>query len=114
LEYTYGHEENVTSSLRDGTWQGWAGIASYNWTDRFTTALRGEVFKDSDGARNGVLSRDVRLTEITLTGAYKFTDKLLGRAEVRRDGSNRSYFAERNNGRDKSQTTLALQAIYTF
>lgn len=114
VEYTYGHEENVTASLRDGTWQGWAAIASYNWTDRFNTALRGEFFRDSDGARNGVLSRDVRLAEFTLTGAYKFTSKLLGRAEVRRDGSNLSYFAERDNGRDKSQTTLALQAIYTF
>src|ERR671911_448916 len=27
LEYTYGNEENVTPSLRDATWQGWAAIA---------------------------------------------------------------------------------------
>src|SRR5262249_53812919 len=39
LEYTYGHEDKVTPSLRDATWQGWAGVASYNWTDRFNTAL---------------------------------------------------------------------------
>jgi len=114
LEYTYGQEEKATASRRDATWQGWAGIASYNWTDRFTTALRGEIFKDSDGARNGVLSRDVRLSEITVTGAYKFTSKLLGRVELRRDSSNRSFYAERNAGRDKNQTTLALQALYTF
>lgn len=114
VEYTYGHEENVTASRRDGTWQGWASIASYNWTDRFNTALRGEVFKDSDGARNGVLARDTSLSEFTLTGAYKFTAKLLGRAELRQDWSNRSYFAERNSGRDKNQTTFAFQGIYTF
>ena len=114
LEYTYGQEEKATASGRDATWQGWAGIASYNWTDRFTTALRGEIFKDNDGARNGVLARDVRLSEITLTGAYKFTSKLLGRVEFRQGSSDKSYFAERNGGRDKSQSTFALQALYTF
>ena len=114
LEYTYGQEENVTASGRDGSWQGWAGIASYNWTDRFTTALRGEIFKDSDGVRTA-LAREARLSEITLTGAYKFTSKLLGRLELRQDSSNQRYFAKRNSGTtDKSQTTFALQALYTF
>src|SRR6185503_13245703 len=32
IEYTYGHESNVTPSGRDGIWQGLAGIASYSWT----------------------------------------------------------------------------------
>lgn len=114
IEYTYGQEEKATASGRDATWQGWAGIASYNWTDRLTTALRGEVFKDSDGARNGVLSRDVRLSEITMTGAYKLTSKLLGRLELRRDSSNKSFYADGKTGRDKNQTTFALQALYTF
>src|ERR687897_1552759 len=54
LEYTYGHEENASlGGTRDAVWQGVAGIASYAWTDRFATALRGEVFKDRDGARLG-------------------------------------------------------------
>ncbi|MBI2999077.1 MAG: porin [Deltaproteobacteria bacterium] len=113
VEYAYGHEEKVTASLRDGTWQGLAAIASYDWTDRFNTALRGEFFKDSDGVRTG-LARDVRLSELTVTGSYKFTAKLLGRAEVRPDWSSKSFFNERNNGSDKNQTTLALQVIYTF
>ena len=114
VEYTYGHEEKVTSSLRNATWQGVAGIASYGWTDRFTTALRGEIFKDSDGARTA-LAHDVRLSELTLTGAYKFTAKLLGRVEVRQDWSDRKFFAKGNgSSTDQSQTTLALQAIYTF
>jgi len=114
LEYTYGHEEKVTASLRDGTWQGWAAIASYDWTDRFNTALRGEVFHDADGVRTG-LGRDLHLTELTLTGAYKFTAKLLGRAEVRSDWSSKSFFALGGSGRtDQHQMTLALQAVYTF
>ena len=42
VEYTYGYEEKVTASLRNGTWQGVAGIVSFNWTDRFNTAFRAE------------------------------------------------------------------------
>jgi Putative beta-barrel porin-2, OmpL-like. bbp2 len=114
LEYTYGHEENVTASLRDGTWQGWGAIASYNWTDRFNTALRGEVFKDSDGVRTA-LARDVKLAEVTLTGSYKFTAKFLGRGEIRNDWASKSFFSVGSSGRtDQHQMTLALQAIYTF
>jgi hypothetical protein len=113
LEYDYGNEEKVTPSLRDGTWQGVAGIASYGWTDRFTTALRAEYFKDSDGVRTGVL-RDVSATGLTLTGAYKFTKMLLGRAEVRQDWSDRRVFQRGATNADKDQTTLAMQLIYTY
>lgn len=118
LDHSYGHEEEVTPSLRDGTWHGFAAIASYDWTDRFNTALRGEFFRDSDGVRTlaGALAttKDVKLREITLTGAYKFTAKLLGRVELRQDWANKRVFQEGNTGSDKNQTTLALQAVYTF
>ena len=122
LEYDYGHDEKVTASLRDGTWQGVAAVASYDWTDRFTTALRGEFFKDSDGVRtigSGLFGtstpRDVGFTELTLTGAYKYTKMLVGRAEVRQDWASKTVFAVGNSGRaDQAQTTLALQLIYTY
>lgn len=118
LNYDYGHEEDVTASLRDATWQGFAGIAAYDWTDRFTTAVRGEVFKDSDGARLGGdltgTHRDVTVGGLTLTAAYKLTKMLLGRAEVRQDWANRRVFQRGNTNSDKNQTTLALQAVYTF
>ncbi len=113
VEYSYGHEEEVTASLRNGTWQGVAAIASYDWTDRFNTALRAEVFADSDGARTG-FAHDVTLSELTLTGAYKFTAKLLGRAELRQDWANKSFFSKGEGNSDRNQTTLALQGIYTF
>jgi len=123
LEYSYGHEEKVTLSLRDGTWQGVAAIASYDWTERFNTALRGEWFNDRDGARMGgdaVTGRaNVNVGEVTFTGSYKFTKMLLGRAEVRQDWSDRNVFAVGSGNRstnlaDKSQTTLAMQLIYTY
>jgi len=122
LEYTYGHEEKATASLRDATWQGVAAIASYDWTDRFNTALRAEFFKDADGVRtigSGLFGTatpaDVGLGELTLTGAYKFTKMLLGRVEVRQDWADKKVFALGNSGRaDKNQTTLGMQLIYTY
>jgi hypothetical protein len=113
LEYTYGYEQNITASLRNGTWQGWAAIGSYNWTDRFNTALRGEIFKDSDGVRTGA-ARDVTLGEITLTGSYKFTKMLIGRAELRQDWADERFYKKDRTGADKNQTTFAVQMIYTF
>ena len=118
IEYTYGHETNVTSSGRDGIWQGVAGIASYNWTDRFTTALRAEAFNDRDGVRLGGepfgTHKNTTLGELTLTSSYKFTKMLLGRAEVRQDWSDRSMFKRGSSSADSNQTTLAMQVIYTF
>ncbi len=118
LEYTYGHEQKATPSLRNATWQGVAAIASYDWTDRFNTALRGEFFSDRDGVRTGGFAlgvpTDVGVGEFTLTGAYKFTAKLLGRLEFRQDWANKSVFAEGNSSSKRNQTTLALQAIYAF
>ncbi|HEX9880639.1 MAG TPA: outer membrane beta-barrel protein [Candidatus Binatia bacterium] len=118
VEYTYGHEQNVTTSGRDAFWQGLASYLSYSWTDRFSTSLRGEFFKDADGARFGGSLRggqmDVTLGEATLTFAYKFTDMLLGRAEIRQDWANSQMFQKGNTGSDANQTTLGFQAIYQF
>jgi len=107
IEYTYGNEGSL-----GGHWQGVAAIASYKWTSRFYTALRGEYFRDKGGSRTGVPR--LNLGEVTLTAGYRFTSQLLGRVEVRPDWSNKNFFAERNSGFDKSQTTLAWQVIYGF
>ena len=118
-EYTYGREENASlGGTRDAVWQGIAGIASYGWTDRFTTALRGEFFNDRDGARlggnfAGTHARN-SVAEATLTSSYKFTKMLLGRVEVRQDWSDEAFFKKGASSADKNQTTLAGQLIYTF
>jgi hypothetical protein len=117
LEYSYGHEEVASlGGTRDASWQGVAGIVSYGWTDRFSTALRGEVFKDSDGARlgGGGGHADVTVSEITFTGSYKFTKMLLGRLEYRQDWGDEKFYKKRATSADKSQGTFAAQLIYTF
>ncbi|HET9296189.1 MAG TPA: outer membrane beta-barrel protein [Candidatus Binatia bacterium] len=119
LEYTYGREENASlGGTRDAVWQGVAGIASYGWTDRFTTAVRGEFFNDRDGARLGGnftgTHANNSVAEVTLTGAYKFTKMFLGRVEVRQDWSDETFYRKGASSADKNQTTLAGQLIYTF
>jgi hypothetical protein len=119
LEYTYGREENASlGGTRDAVWQGVAGIASYGWTDRFTTALRGEFFNDRDGARLGGnfagTHANNSVAEVTLTGAYKFTKMFLGRVEVRQDWSDETFYRKGASSADKNQTTLAGQLVYTF
>lgn len=119
-EYTYGHQDKASlGGTRGATWQGLAGIVSYAWTDRFTTALRGEWFNDRDGARlfGGVSGNhaDVNVGELTLTGSYKFTKMFVGRMEVRQDMADQKFFAVGNTLRGaKDQTTLAMQLIYSY
>jgi hypothetical protein len=122
FEYTLGGESNVatpTSSKEDAYWHALAAIASWGWTDRFTTALRGEVFFDNQAARTGGLGAtspksNVTLSEFTLTGSYKFTKMLVGRAEIRQDFANHAVFQKGRSSADGNQTTLGVQLLYTF
>ncbi len=119
LEYSYGNEGKASlGGTRSANWQGVAGIVSYGWTDRFTTAFRGEVFDDADGARLGGnfygTHADQTVGEITFTGSYKFTKMLLGRLEFRQDWSNEAFFQRGASKADKNQSTLAAQLLYSF
>jgi Putative beta-barrel porin-2, OmpL-like. bbp2 len=124
LEYTLGHENRAPTPVgnRNAWWHAFAGVASYNWTDRFNTALRGEVFLDGQAARlfaSGLFApvntvRNATLGEITLAGTYKFTKMLLGRAELRQDWANHPVFKVGTSNADSNQTTLAMQLIYTY
>lgn len=117
LEYTYGREEKASlGGTRNAVWQGVAGVVAYDWTDRFSTALRGEIFNDRDGARlgGGVNHANVTVGEITLTGSYKFTKMLIGRMEYRQDWADDRFYQKRAASADKSQGTFAVQLLYAF
>jgi len=122
LEYTLGAESSVstpTSSKEDANWHALAAIASWGWTERFTTALRGEVFFDSQAARTGGLAatspqHNVTLGEVTLTGSYKFTKMLIGRAEIRQDFANHGVYQKGKSSADSNQTTIGMQLLYAF
>jgi Putative beta-barrel porin-2, OmpL-like. bbp2 len=122
LEYTLGFEDKAptpSASAEDAWWHAFAGIASYNWTERFNTALRAELFYDAQAARTGGFAatktiHNVALGEFTLTGTYKFTKMFLGRAEFRQDFANRPVFKKGSSGADSNQTTMAVQLLYQY
>jgi hypothetical protein len=121
LEYTVGGEDQAPTpgGNQDSYWHALAGIASYGWTDRFTTALRGEMFFDNQAARTGGLGAvrpvtSATLGEVTLTGSYKFTKMLMGRVEFRQDWANRGVYKKGASNADSNQTTLGAQLLYTF
>jgi hypothetical protein len=110
----YG-KENGTSLVNpgsDATWKGIAGYATLALTDKFSVALRGETFHDDDGVRLGTGTR-TRLSEGTLTPAFKFSDRVLLRGEVRSDKSNRPILAKRTAFADK-QTTVGANVIFVY
>jgi hypothetical protein len=110
----YGTESG-TSALNpgsDATWKGIAGYATLALTDKFSVALRGETFRDEDGVRLGTGTRTT-LSELTFTPAYKFTDHVLFRGEVRYDKANQPILANRAALADK-QTTVGANVIFVY
>jgi len=122
LEYTFGGESGVatpTSNKEDAYWHALSAIGSWSWTDRFATALRGELFFDNQAARTGGLSattpqNNVTLGELTWTASYKFTKMMLGRVEWRSDFANHPVYQLGQRRADGNQQTLGMQLIYTF
>jgi hypothetical protein len=107
--------ENGTSAVNpgsDATWKGIAGYATFALTNKFSVALRGETFRDEDGVRLGT-GTNATLSEGTFTPAYKFTDHVLLRGEVRYDKANQPILTERGTLADK-QTTVGANVIFVY
>ncbi len=110
----YGFEDG-TSAANPGSnakWKGIAGYATLAVTDKFSVALRGETFHDEDGVRLGTGTRTT-LSEGTLTPAFKFTDHVLLRGEVRYDKANQPILTKRGTLADK-QTTVGANVIFVY
>jgi len=112
LNYDWGHEDDIAGGGTKGAeWQGFAGIASYQFTDRFSVAARGEWFDDSDAVRTGIRQT---LYEGTLTGKYLLTQHLWFRAEYRRDQSTSSAAFEKEASTKRYQDIAGFQFTYLF
>jgi len=125
LEYTFGVEQNAPTPTgnKNSQWYAFAAVGSWSWTDRFTTALRTELFLDQGASRtqgfasSNVLSDPIHnasLGEVTFAGTYKFTKMLLGRAEFRQDWANRPVYQKGATSADFNQTGFAFQLIYQY
>lgn len=87
----YGQEDDEPGVGGDAQWWGVSMIAAYDFTEKFSAAVRGEYFRDDDGARGGSLvdtslfGKRLDLWEVTLTLGYQLWDHVLVRAEYRHD-----------------------------
>ncbi|MFN8545131.1 MAG: outer membrane beta-barrel protein [Candidatus Binatia bacterium] len=112
LNYDNGGEENVLAGPRRANWQGFAGIANYAFTDRFSGALRGEWFEDSGGARTGTSQG---LWETTVDLKYLVTQHLYGRAEYRHDESGSPHVFEAGTAKaTRGQDLVGFEFGYVF
>lgn len=108
LNFDYLTEDRDNGSI---DWIGLAAYARRVLSDRHALVLRGEWFKDSDGASTGV---EQEVKEVTLTYEIKGPGGLLTRAELRHDWSNKDVFDDSDGGQKDTQTTLLLGAVYSF
>jgi len=139
LNYDYGEQDKgvfrnvATGELKSAVWQGIAGYAQYDLTDKFSVGLRGEYFIDEQGFRFGLASADpdpaksgtptrVSIWELTLTGRYKLFDHLYASVEYRHDETTNGLAVFDDNGLDPtgaqkksdSQDTIAFELVYQF
>jgi hypothetical protein len=101
-------EENIAPGGGAASWSGVAGIVKYDFSDKYSLAVRGETFGDNEGVRTGTAQR---LKEITVTPEIRLNGGLIVRPEYRHDSSNHSSF---DNATKQSQNTLALGVMYRW
>jgi hypothetical protein len=123
VDYGWEIDEPSLASTRgrstNAVWWGYAGYVAYDWTEQLRTAVRGEFFRDADGARTLAVApgSPVSLWEITATVQYKIWKGLVGRVEYRHDQADERVFSIRGPGpapTSKSQDTITLALYYSF
>jgi hypothetical protein len=110
----YGNERGTsgTDPGADATWKGIAGYATFAVTQKLSVALRSETFHDDDGLRLGTGTRTT-LSETTITPAYKFSDHVIFRGELRYDKANQPILTNRAALAEK-QTTVGANIIVVY
>jgi hypothetical protein len=107
LNVDYANDKNGAGT-KNASWYGFAGIAKYDFNDKYSLSGRAEYFNDKDGVRTGTAQK---LKEITITPEIRLAKDLLVRPEYRHDWSDEMSF---KGGSRKSQDTLALAVMYTW
>ena len=110
----YGMEEGTSrvDPGADAIWKGIAGYLTIAPTAKLSFALRGETLQDNGGTRFGTDSRTT-LSEGTFTPAYKFTDHVVLRGEVRYDRASQAILAKGDSFSDR-QTTAGVNFIIVY
>jgi hypothetical protein len=113
LNFDYGSEDeaSVVNPGRHATWIGASGIFTYQITDRFSTALRGEWFEDAQGARSGVQQE---LWNITVDFKAMLSEYIYTRVEYRHDESDERTFLANQNIFLPGNDAVAVEVGYYF
>ena len=107
LNADYGDDKNGAGT-KDAKWYGVAGIAKYDFNDKYSLSGRAEYFNDKDGFRTGTAQK---LYEVTVTPEVRIAQGIIVRPEYRHDWSNEHSF---DGGSKKTQDTVALAVMYTW
>jgi hypothetical protein len=108
LNTDYATEQHSAPDGGQAKWYGIAGIAKYDFSDRYSLSMRAEYFKDQDGVRTGTAQS---LKEITITPEIRLVQGLIVRPEYRHDWSDERVF---DSGNKKNQDTITLAVMYTW
>jgi hypothetical protein len=106
--YDRGEQQNYQLDGTNALWEGFSLIGSYDFTDTFSLALRGEIFNDPQGYRTGFPQS---LKEITLSPSFKVGKNTVIRPELRHDWSNVKSF---NGGATNEQSTIGVGVMVLF
>ncbi|GEM_PF-870139 len=106
--YDYAKQDNYILDGTAATWGGFSLAGSYDFTDTFSLALRGEIFSDPQGYRTGFPQT---LKELTLTPQFKVGKNVVIRPEYRYDWSDVRSF---NDGSTNNQSTIGIGVLVTF
>ncbi len=110
LNADYGMEEkaSIVNPGEDAKWYGVAAILKQKFSEKYSLAIRGEIFNDKDGYRTGTKQN---LKEITVTPEITLKGGVVVRPELRYDKSDEKVF---DGGNKDYQFTLALGLMYRF
>jgi Putative beta-barrel porin-2, OmpL-like. bbp2 len=82
-------EASVVNPGRHSTWVGASGIITYQFNNRFSSAVRGEWFDDAQGSRTGTQQE---LWDVTLDFKAMLSQYIYTRFEYRHDESDQAVF----------------------
>jgi Putative beta-barrel porin-2, OmpL-like. bbp2 len=111
FNYDNGSQDNAVTVGSKAKWSGLAGYVNYQISDPWRVSVRGEYFNDKDGYRTGVIQK---WKEATITLGYAASKSTELRGEVRSDKSDVASFMYSDGVARKSQTSVALEAVYKF
>jgi len=114
VNFDFGSEDEASAVNpgRHSTWIGAAGYVTYQITDRFSVATRGEWFSDAQGSRTGV-QQD--LWNVTFDFKAMLSEYIYTRIEYRHDQSDVGVFTTSNpNIFWTGDDSVALEVGYYF